>query len=141
MEEITKAQFDTIITTLAFDRNDTTVRAVSLQDELERQGMLSARYSDLYARLGKYKLKMERQVKATRANIELEYREGARTKSNIVKMTDATIKACVESDLIVNAAEDLLIEITWWYNRAANYALAMNQRIDIMRMLQKEKSR
>lgn len=138
---LTAENFQKIVEALQFKQSDTAVKAAELFAELERQGMLAAHYKDLYARLGRYKLKVERQVKFLRGKVELEYRKGGKTVAGISKMTDATVKACVEIDEEVCESEDLLIEVTWWYNQAANYSLAMDQRMDIMRMLQKEKER
>ena len=141
IEVLTKEVFDKIVSALEFRKSDTSVKAANLFNELERQGELAAYYRDCYARLGRYKMRVERQVKAIRAKAELECRVGQRAIRGITKMTDATVKACVEADEEVAESEDLLVEVTWWYNQAANYALAMEQRIDIIRMLQKEKDR
>lgn len=141
MEWITLDKFKMITSALEFNRDDASVRASLLSDELERHGALAAYYYDLYSRLGKYKLKAERQVKEMRAKVELEYRTGQRTNSNIAKMTEGTIKSLVETDTDVVAEEDLLIEVVSWYNRAANFATAMTQRIDLMRMLVRERER
>ena len=139
--KITAENFKRITDVLVFKPNDTSVKAMRLQEELERQGELSSYYNDCYARLGKYKLRMERQVKQVRAQTELDFRTNRKKVEGIERMTDATVKACVETDPEVCAAEDLLVEITWWYNQASNYSLAMSQRLDIMRMLQREKDR
>jgi hypothetical protein len=141
IEMMTADTFHRIVEVLQFNQQDTAVKAAQLFDELERQGILSSHYKDLYARLGRCKLKVERQVKYVRGKVELEYRRKIKTIDGIAKMTDATVKACVEVDEEVCESEDLLIEVTWWYNQAANYAMAMDQRMDIMRMLQKEKDR
>jgi len=138
---LTADAFQKIVGVLQFNQSDTGVKSAQLFEELERQGTLSSHYKDLYARLGRYKLKVERQVKYVRGKVELEYRRGKKSVDGIAKMTDAMVKACVEVDQEVCESEDLLIEATWWYNQAANYSLAMDQRMDIMRMLQKEKDR
>lgn len=141
MEWVTLEKFKNITSGLAFNSDDAVVKLGNLVEELEKHGALAYYYYDLYSRLGKFKLKVERQVKETRMRVELEYRSGIRVNKSIPKITEGAIKALVETDADVIAEEDLLIEVISWYNRAANFATAMTQRIDLLRMLQKEKER
>lgn len=141
MDWITAEKFKLITSGLNFNTDDAVVNGANLEEELTRHGAIAAYYYDLYSRLGKYKLKVDRQVKEVRMQVELDYRTGKRAAEGMPKITESAVKALVETDKDVRAEEDLLIEVISWYNRAANFATAMTQRIDLMRMLQKEKER
>lgn len=138
---MTKEQLKQITDALTFDPKDTSITAGDLSGELERHGLLSAQYNDWYARLGKAKLQTELNIKRLKAETELAYRSGVRVPSVEGKLTEATIKALVDADKVIIEQEDLLVEIIYWYNKAANYSVAMTQRLDIIRMLQKERER
>ena len=88
-------------------------------------------------RSGRLKLLAERQVKKVRAQVELEYRSGARGDAN-EKKTEASVKALVETDPDVDMAEKIEIEAVYWYNFCSNYYNAMSQRMDLIKIIHKD---
>ena len=72
-----------------------------------------------------------------RAQVELEYRSGARGDAN-EKKTEASVKALVETDPDVDTAEKIEIEAVYWYNVCSNYYNAMSQRMDLIKIIHKD---
>lgn len=137
----TREQLDAIVSALSFDERDTWVKREEIDQALESQPVLQHKYSDIWARMSRYKVRAERQVKLVRARAELDYRNGTKPIPPALKQTDATIKALVEADPEVNEAELLLADVTYYANIASNYASAMNERLDIIRMFGYRESR
>ncbi len=127
-----------LFNSLPLDPGDATVTS-DLASERSRQGELTMRYGHIWAQAGRMRQKAERQVKRVRAQVELEYRQG--TRQPPVKITEASIKAMVDSAQDVEDAEEAYAEATYWYNISANYDRAISQRMDLIRYLQQEQYR
>ncbi len=140
MEFLTLETIKTIFTNVEMERDDAIVSRTNLNAEVDKQGEFTMRYGFLWAQAGKLKLLAERQVKKVRAQVELEYRSGARGDIS-EKKTEGTIKALVESDADVDMAELVEIEATYWYNVCLNYHNGISQRMDLIRIIHKDISR
>jgi len=127
----------TVFSNMAFNQDDGTVVRDNFNAEVDKQGQLTMHYGFIWAQAGKLKLTAERQVKKVRAQVELEYRSGARGDAN-EKKTEASIKALVETDPDVDMAEKIEIEAVYWYNVCSNYYNAMSQRMDLIKIIHKD---
>lgn len=127
----------TVFSNMAFNQEDGTVVRDNLNAEVDKQGQLTMHYGFIWAQAGKLKLLAERQVKKVRAQVELEYRSGARGDAN-EKKTEASVKALVETDPDVDMAEKIEIEAVYWYNMCSNYYNAMSQRMDLIKIIHKD---
>jgi len=137
MELLSLDTLKTVFENVAFNQDDGTINRDNFNAEVDRQGQLTMHYGFIWAQAGKLKLLAERQVKKVRAQVELEYRSGARGDAN-EKKTEASIKALVETDPDVDMAEKIEIEATYWYNFCNNYYNAMSQRMDLIKIIHKD---
>lgn len=136
MEEgMTTDAIRTLFKSILLNPDDATVTA-DLSYERSRQGELTMRYGHVWAKAGRMRQQAERQVKRVRAQVELEYRSGKREPP--VKITEASIKAMVDSADEVEDAEEAYAEATYWYNISANYDRAISQRMELIRYMQQE---
>lgn len=137
MDLLSMETLKTVFSNMAFNQEDGTVVRDNLNAEVDKQGQLTMHYGFIWAQAGKLKLLAERQVKKVRAQVELEYRSGARGDAN-EKKTEASVKALVETDPDVGMAEKIEIEAVYWYNVCSNYYNAMSQRMDLIKIIHKD---
>lgn len=137
MDLLSMETLKTVFSNMAFNQEDGTVVRDNLNAEVDKQGQLTMHYGFIWAQAGKLKLLAERQVKKVRAQVELEYRSGARGDAN-EKKTEASVKALVETDPDVDTAEKIEIEAVYWYNVCSNYYNAMSQRMDLIKIIHKD---
>lgn len=137
MDLLSMETLKTVFSNMAFNQDDGTVVRDNLNAEVDKQGQLTMHYGFIWAQAGKLKLLAERQVKKVRAQVELEYRSGARGDAN-EKKTEASVKALVETDPDVDTAEKIEIEAVYWYNVCSNYYNAMSQRMDLIKIIHKD---
>lgn len=137
MDLLSMETLKTVFSNMAFNQEDGTVVRDNLNAEVDKQGQLTMHYGFIWAQAGKLKLLAERQVKKVRAQVELEYRSGARGDAN-EKKTEASVKALVETDPDVDMVEKIEIEAVYWYNVCSNYYNAMSQRMDLIKIIHKD---